>query len=311
VRIVFLGNFSVPYSTESHHRCTWEKLGHEVVALQENRATTDEVVRACQGAQLLQVTHTHGWPFGGSITPEEMLQRIHEMGVRTFSYHLDVYWGLNTVDRREENIGRHWSWKVQRFFSTVDGRDAEFKARGVDHCWLRPGVVEYGTEPGTFQPGLAVDVGFAGSVGYHPEYPFRSRLVGGLRDRYGPRFRVFNGYRERALNDLYASVKVVVGDHCFAGQGRYWSDRAPETCGRGGFLLYPSTEGMCIPTATYRPQDLDDLFAKVDHYLAHDAEREAIRKSCHAHVKSHDTYTVILQEILRIMGCREEKLACA
>ncbi|MHB8501514.1 MAG: glycosyltransferase family protein [Candidatus Acidiferrales bacterium] len=301
MKIVFLGNFCVPYSTESHHRWTWEKLGHQVVALQENKATTDQVVEACKDAQLFQWTHTHGFVTSGSILLTEMLDRIHEMGVKTFSYHLDVYWGLNQWDKREDNIGKHPSWRVQHFFSTVGDRDDDFKHRSVNHHWLPPGVVESGCFEGTFQPNLACDVGFTGSVNYHPEYPFRDIMVKALRARYGPSFRVFQGVREQSLNDLYASCKVLVGDHCFAGRPKYWSDRLPETCGRGGFIVYPLTEGMTIPAATYLPQSVGHLVEKIDYYLENAEKREVIRKRCFGHVKAHDTYTHRLQKILEVM----------
>ena len=52
MKIVFLGNFKFPFSTESHHAWTWERLGHTVIRLQENSATTDQVLAACEGAQL-------------------------------------------------------------------------------------------------------------------------------------------------------------------------------------------------------------------------------------------------------------------
>jgi len=302
MKIVFLGNFSVPYSTESHHRWTWEKLGHQVVALQENKATTDQVVEACKDAQLFQWTHTHTWSTTGSFSPEEMLNRIHAMGVKSFSYHLDVYFGLEAWDRRDSLVGKHPSWKVQHWFSTVGSKDEEFKSRGVNHHWLPPAVVEYGCFEGVYQSGLACDVGFTGSVGYHPEYPFRGKMVQALQKYYGSRFRVFQGYREQNLNNLYASVKVLVGDHCFAGTPKYWSDRLPETCGRGGFIVYPQTEGMTIPVVTYKPQDIDDLFDKIDYYITRDAEREAIRKEQFRWVKEHDTYTQRLQEVLKVMG---------
>ena len=104
------------------------------------------------------------------------------------------------------------------------------------------------------------------------------------------------------MNNTYASIKVVVGDHCFAGMPRYWSDRLPETCGRGGFLLYPRTEGMTIPTATYEPQNTRDLIQKIDYFLAHEEERQAIRDAAFEHVRTNDTYTNRLQEIVRVLG---------
>jgi glycosyl transferase family 1 len=302
VKIVFLGNFEPVHSTESHHKWTWEKLGHQVVALQENKTTTDAVVAACKDAQLFQWTHTHGFVPGGTILLTEMLDRIHGLGVKTFSYHLDVFWLLNQWDKREDNIGKHPSWRVQHFFSTDGSHDqAKWKSRGVNHHWLPPGVVESGCFEGSFQPSLACDVGFIGSVNYHPEHSFRGIMVQALRNRYGSRFRAFQGHRERGLNDLYASCKVTVGDHCFAGRPRYWSDRLPEACGRGGFVIYPLVEGLTIPTVTYLPQNLPDLFTKIDHYLERPEKREVIRKSCHEHVKKFDTYTQRLQEILKVM----------
>jgi hypothetical protein len=301
-RVVFIGNFQVPYSTESHHKWTWEKLGWEVVALQQQTTTTEAVLAACADAQLLQVTATHGWPLNGRISPEEMLIRVREMGIPSFSYHLDLYFGLQTLDRRDERIGKHWSWGVDHFFSTDGSHDTEYAARGVVHHYLPPGVVEYGCYKGIFTPSLAADIGFVGSTGYHPEYPYRPRMIADLKARYGSRFRVYTGMREEALNDTYASIKVVVGDHCFAGMPYYWSDRLPETCGRGGFLIYPRTEGMTIPTATYEPQNSRDLFEKIDYYLAHEEERLKIRDAAFEHVRAYDTYTNRLQEIVRVIG---------
>lgn len=301
MRIVFLGNFTVPYSTESHHKWTWEKLGHEVVALNERTATTDQVVEACKTAQVFQWTHTHGWCTPGTFSEDEMVKRVRDLGVKSFSYHLDYYFGLDAWDKRHSLVGRHPSWKLDHWFSTDGAHDDFFKSRGVNHSYLRPGVVEYGcymAEP----KGAPLDVVFAGSVNYHPEYPFRARMISELQKKYGPRFRHFQGYREERLNDLYASAKVIVGDHVFSGSGRYWSDRLPETCGRGGFIVYPKVEGLTIPTATYAPQDLDDLFNKVDYFLEHKEEREKIRKATFEYVKGHDTYTHCLLDLLKIMG---------
>lgn len=302
MKIVFLGNFRVPYTTESHHRKAWQKLGHEVVALQETEATTEQILEACKDAQLFQWTRTHGWNTPGNILMTELLDTLHQKGVKTMAYHLDVYFGLDQWDRRDENVGKHPSWKTQFYFSTVGSKQAEFRRRGVNHHYLPPGVDVDGCYEGTAQPHLQVDVGFAGSVNYHPEYSFRKTLIEELQKHYGPRFRVFQGYRERNLNDLYASVKVMVGDHCFAGEPLYWSDRLPETCGRGGFIVYPKTEGMTIPTATYTPQNVGDLIAKIDYYLKCSEEREAIRKRCFEHVKNNDTYTHRMKTITEVMG---------
>lgn len=303
MKVVLLGNHTVPFSTESHHAWTWEKLGHQVVRLQENSSSTDQVVKACEGAQLFQYTHTHGWHTPGSFSEEEMVRRVRALGVKSFSYHLDYYHGLDTWDKRHSLVGKHPSWKVDHWFSTDGGHDAFFRERGVNHHYLPPGVVEYGCYMAK-PKGAPIDVLFAGSVNYHPEYPFRSRMVEALRARYGGRFTSVQGYREEKLNDLYASAKVVVGDHVFAGDPLYWSDRLPETCGRGGFIVYPKIEGMTIPTATYEAQNAPDLISKVDYFLEHQEEREEIRRKAFEHVRANDTYTHRLAKIAEIMGVR-------
>lgn len=276
-------------------------MGHEVIALQENQTTTDVVVEACKNADVLQWTHTHTFRTSGSFSTDEMVKRIRDLGVKSFSYHLDLYWGLNQLDHREELIGKHPSWKLDYFFST-DGSEQPWAERAVNHVYMPPGIVEYATFYGSPKPQYQSEIGFIGSVGYHPEFLYRRRMVEGLQKHYGARFRVFSGIREKELNDLCASVKVLAGDHCFAGRPRYWSDRAPEQAGRGGFLVYPQTEGMCIPFATYEPQNLQDLIQKIDYYLANEEERIQIRDACFEHVKTHDTYTIRLQQILDYMG---------
>lgn len=302
MKIAFLGNFRVPYTTESHHRKAWQKLGHEVVALQETEATTEQILDACKDAQAFQFTHTHSWHTPGNKLMTEVIDTLHYNGVKTLAFHLDVFLGLNQWDKRDDGVGKHPSWKVQYYFSTVGSKQAEFKRRHINHFYLAPGVDADGCFEGTPQPHLQVDVGFAGSVNYHPEWPFRKTLVETLQKHYGPRFRVFQGYRERPLNNLYASVKVLVGDHCFAGEPLYWSDRLPETTGRGGFIVYPKTEGLTIPVATYESQNVDSLIAQIDYYLAHEAEREKIRKQCFEHVKANDTYTHRMKTITEVMG---------
>lgn len=306
-RVAFIGNFSVPFSTEAHHAWTFEnRLGWEVTRLQENRTTTDEVIAACRGAQLLSWTHTHGYSFGGTVTQEEMVKRVREMGVPSYSYHLDVYFGLDQLDRRETNLGKHPSFRLDYFFSTDGNHEMEYKARGVNHHWLLPGLVEYGAYLGELQSILSSEIGFVGSIGYHPEYPFRTRMVAELKQRYGSRFRTYVGMREKALNNVYASSKILVGDHCFAGMPRYCSDRLFETTGRGGFLIYPETTDVTnlIPgLVTYKPQDMNDLCTKVDYFLdpAHEKERTARRNEAHEWVKANGTYTQRLQEILRVL----------
>jgi len=61
MKILFIGNFDVPYTTENHHKRTYEKLGHEVTTLREGKTNGDIIINELRGKDLLVFTHTHGW----------------------------------------------------------------------------------------------------------------------------------------------------------------------------------------------------------------------------------------------------------
>ena len=305
MRIAFVGNFEVPFSTESHHKWTWEQMGHEVITFQQNRLHDDEdIIQALekQNIQLFQATSTHGWPCFTMRTVE----KLRELKIPSFSYHLDKYFGIGS---REGSYLDHPSFHLDWFFST-DGNPAhanDWKKAGINHYYMPPGVVEYGTSYGRTSDSV-IPIVFAGSVGYHAEYKFRPEMVHALHANYGENFRVVTGVREQALNDLFASSTCVVGDHIFAGEPYYWSDRLPESAGRGAFIVYPFVRGLEDYVehglVTYEPQNVQDLINKLDYYLdkGHEAERIERRNSVHNFVKSHCTYTHILNRILKVMG---------
>ena len=221
------------------------------------------------------------------------------MGIPSFSYHLDMYFGLSTLDRRADRVGQHWSWKVDHFFSTDGAHQARVRGPRSETHVASPGC---GLWVPQRQSSAVTDfrMGFW-AVSYHPEYPFRTRIVEALRKHDRPRFRVFSGLREEPLNNALASIKVV------------WATTASRACRNIGLTVcpkpadvgipaHPETEGMTIPTATYKPQDIGDLIHKIDYYLAHEEERLATRDRAFEHVKNNDTYTHRLAEVLRILG---------
>lgn len=306
--IAVLGNHGCPFSTESELDWTLEHLGHRVVKLQENNINTDEVVMAARerGARLLIWIHTHGWEMIGSISQEKMLNEVRSSGIKTCSFHLDRFWGLNVLDQREDRIGTHAFWKTDVVFTADGGNDDRFADRGVNHHWLPPAVVERDCYLGTPQPQYTSPLCFTGADGYHPEYPFRGILVSRLKEIYGSNFRLYQGVRQDNLNNLYASTRVVVGDHCFAGEPRYVSDRLFEATGRGGFLIYPETEGVTesIPSlVTYKPGDINDLIKKINYWTQDEVQKERKERVLIAHqwVKENATYTNRLKTLLEIM----------
>lgn len=289
MRIAFLGNFQPEWSTENDLARTMEKMGHKVVRLQESDPGFNYLI---SGDDLFFWVHTHGWDRPWISDALAMAIRSH---VPTVMFHLDRFWGLNELDDRENQIGKHPMWACDYCFTADGGNDARFKTAGVNHYWSPPAIAERWCYRGTYNPELACDIAFVGSESYHPEYAFRGELIRWLRETYGGRFRLVQDIRGPRLNDLYASVKVVVGDSCFAGADRYWSDRVPETSGRGGFLLHPSTVGQCISHAYY--YNLNNLHQEIEHYVSNHEMREAYIRCCMDHVIHHDTYTHRLEKI--------------
>lgn len=301
-QIAILGNFGPPHSTENELLWSLRDMGYPVTTFQENEDRTETILEGSKSAALLIYIHTHGWETPGKFSVDELFALLRQRGVRTASFHLDRYVGLNVLDGREDRVGTHPFWR-NTVFSADGGNQKFFAERGVDHYWLPPGVVKRDCYNGEWRKDLAIDVGFVGAEGYHPEYPFRGELLSFLRSVYGERFRTFQGYRGQALNDLYASISVVVGDSCFGGADYYWSDRVPETLGRGGFLLHPASRGLSIPgLSTFTPGNLYELQDRIDWWLAHEQERNYSRHVAQTWVRENETYSNRMTFLLQKMG---------
>lgn len=309
--VAILGNHSVSYCTERELDWTFEHLGHKVIPFNETTANTNAMLTTCieNKVDLFLYIHTHGVIVSGDLPLAGLFDLLKENGITTASFHLDRFWGLGKKDGREASIGNIPFWKTDFVFSPDGGNAEKFKERGVNHIWLPPAVVERGCHWGVPRDKFRADVIFVGQKSYHPEYPFRIKLIEFLEKAYGRGFKRFAGdapsgtIREQDLNDVYASAKITVGDCCFAGEPFYWSDRAPEALGRGAFLIHPDIPGLRIPgLVTYKPQDLEDLRKRIDYYLPRDDKRRELQKRSFEYVRRYETYTNRVIEMLEIMG---------
>ena len=211
LRIPFLGNFQISYTSETHHAKTLQAMGHRIVPLQEPKATPREIREACRGADMFIWIHTHGWR---TLQVEELLSEAVAKGIPVITYHLDLWKGLE----REKDMGTDPYWRVLTDFFTVDPQMATYLTENttIKGHYLPPAVFGpecYMAEPTSDQ----FDVVFVGSYGYHPEYSYRPKLIDWLRDTYGSRFRHYGGgglptVRGAELNQVYANAKVAVGD---------------------------------------------------------------------------------------------------
>lgn len=306
MRIVFVGNFRVPFTTENDLAWTYRRLGHKVIEMQEDQARSQDILLAAKNADMLHYVHTHGWETKGAFGMDEVLRRLHRAGIPTVSTHLDTWYGL----RRSTDVANHPFWQTQYVFTADGGADQWIKDKGINHHYLKAGVVERDCYIGNFEQRFAHDVIFVGSKRYHPEWPYRPQLVNWLETTYGNRFGHYGNdgrgvVRGEQLNNLYESAKVVVGDTLCLNfdHPEYWSDRIYETTGRGGMIIHPFIEGLQndftpdeVPM--YKYGDFDGLKKLIDEFVADTDKREAVRIAGHNRTKRDHTYTNRVQQII-------------
>lgn len=298
MRVTFLGNFQVPYSSETHHAASLEGLGHNVVRLQEAQATVDNILVEALNSDMFVWVHTHGWNTPGI---ELVLARLREERIPTVTYHLDLWMGL----ARERDMRSGPYWDIDHFF-TVDKLMADWLNANtpVKGHFLPAAVFDKDCYISDQPSPHANDVIFVGSRGYHPEWQWRPQLIDWLRQTYGQRFTHIGPdgdtgtLRGDDLNRAYSNSKVAVGDTLCLGfkYPYYASDRLFEAPGRGGFQLFPRitgiedwfTDGENIRLFEYG--DFDGLKALIDYYLEHDDERENLRVAGNCQVYDHHTY---------------------
>lgn len=311
MKIIFLGNFQVPFTSESHYAATLEKMGHQVTRVQEPMVTTDRIYQLANDADMFFWVHTHGWELKGFRSMSEVLRKLRGKGIPTVAYHLDLYMGL----RRWNEYHDHDYFKVEHFF-TVDRLMADWLNENTNTKghYLPAGVFEAECYIADKDPRFEHDVVFVGSKRYHPEWSYRPKLVQWLQDTYGDRFAHYGNdgrgvIRGDELNRLYASAKVVVGDTLCINfdYPEYWSDRIYETTGRGGMIIHPYIKGLETQFVDrkellfYQYGDFADLKTKIDELIRDDKYRENIRMAGHERTKRDHTYTQRLQSIIDVV----------
>jgi hypothetical protein len=296
MRIAFLGNFQVDYSSETHHVVTLESLGHHVVRLQEPSTPVDTILAEALASDMFVWVHTHGWDTPGI---EQVLKTLREHRIPSVTYHLDLWMGLQR--QRDMRSGPYWD--LDHFF-TVDPQMADWLNSNspVKGHFLPAAVFDRECYISDQPSSHANDVIFVGSKRYHPEWEWRPKLIEWLCATYGDRFTHVGGdgdtgtVRGDELNRIYANSKVAVGDTLCLGFNYPWyaSDRLFEAPGRGGFQIFPRIEGVESwfdgMLKTFEFGDFDGLKKLIDFYLEHDADREALRRMTHEHVKKNHTY---------------------
>lgn len=320
LRVGYIGNFRPTHSTENHVARAFRSHGAHVEELQEDNPDTWMNLERSRPFDVILWTHT--WSF--MPPPFATAVALAKQKVPIVGYHLDRMFGLQRAELVTGRLKRSHAGTDVRdpFFLVPDmvvtadgGHDEGWVQAGILHRWLPPGVL--GAEVEVLEPRQESPrrIAFVGSwSGYHQEWPHRQQLVKWLSDRHGKDLVLYPvpgqpAVRGRALNVLYRTHDVIVGDSCLAGGAtHYWSDRIPETLGRGGLLIHPNVVGLeehFTPgehLLTWNAGDWEVLDAWVDKALNMSAaEREQIALAGREHVLAHHTYEVRARQLVDLM----------
>lgn len=305
------GNHAVSFSTESEIVKALWGLGHEVDRIQEAEVGWAETVERCSEADVFIWISTKGnaqkWDQSEARAAVETLNAV----MPTVALHLDRFWGLQAHGRERQIHTEPW-FRLRLVCTADGGHQQEWEAAGINHRWMPPAVSIFDCGWGERCEEYRSEVAFVGSWAHygHPEWKHRHQLVNWLERHYPGRLKLWPeagqpAVRGEALQNLYASIDVAVGDSCMVGdRGHYWSDRVPETLGRGAFLLHPATPGLSEHFAdgehlvTWTLGDWAELAEKTDWYLAHPDERQKIADAGRAHVMRRHTYTRRMVELI-------------
>lgn len=313
MKIAFVGNFTVPYSSESHYLKTFEKLGHKVITIQENKFIEQSVLDIA-GCDILFWVHTHGWETPGL---NDIVRFFKDNLKPIVGYHLDLWLGIE----REKDLTQDNYWKSLDYFFCTDRLMVNYLNEKNDMpaaFYLPAGVFEdecYMAEPDRER--FPSDIIFVGSRNYHPEWPYRLKLINWLESRFGNNFAQYGGgglgtIRGDDLNKLYASSKIAVGDTLCKGFNYpyYISDRLFETMGRGGFPIFPyikgienlyKIEGEDKELVTYEFNNFEQLESLIEYYLTHEDVRRDIKIRGFKRTVQEHTYTHRLSYLLNII----------
>lgn len=308
MKIAYLGNFNYLFTTEHYNEKTLQSLGHEVIELQENTVDLETVVETANKADMFLWQRTPGFlRFDGW----EMLKQIKVLKI---SYHLDLYMSIE-----RENTVKNDPFFFTDYIFQADG-DPEslrkFKELGINARWSEPAMYEFESYLAEPRPDMAADLVFVGGVkNYHQEWAYRQELINWLKANYSERLKFYGGEfgnytMKHPLNELMASAKINIGDSICMNftHEKYWSNRVPETLGRGGFLIFPRIKGI---EKSYKDKkhlvyydfgNFEQLKELIEYYLCHEKERQEIVYNAVRHVRANHTLTNRWQEIFATLA---------
>jgi len=287
LKILYIGNFHPKSVGEPEIANALEKLGHTVIRHPntERPGTLD--------ADILLFS---------KLTFPGHINFLRELKIPRVCWMFDLYWGYRNEKRIEQN--KEQLFQADLVLTTDGGNTDKWKKHNINHKCLRQGIAEDVTM-GSPNFATVAEIGFVGTRSPWAGWDYRPALIDWLKATYGTKFKHFGqdgSLRHEDLNDLYATLKIVVGDTVHS--PNYWSNRIYETIGRGGFLIHPLVEGIekeFTPYKHFIPYNYGDMAGlreKINYYLQADEEREKIRQAGFEHCHKYHTYTKRARQLI-------------
>jgi len=295
MNILYLGTFNQPHRTEVYVAKSLKKLGHSVSFAYEGKSGNEEIITKLKNADVFLYSKAN------TIQPlSQILKHCEERNIISVCWLYDIYWGTP-----REHETKHDRFKADIVLTTDGGHQKEWQSVGVNNRVLRQGIFQDEAFIGE-KKNTQEEIVFTANK--NSWFPQREELDNFLTKTYGSKYKRYgnkNEIRGKELNNLFASVKIVIGDNYPS--PNYWSNRVYEVLGRGGFLITPRVSGLekefdyykhLIP---YEQGNYDQLKEIIDYYLTHDKDREKIQKAGHEYCKKNYTYLKRCEELSEIL----------
>lgn len=284
MKIIYYANFENKNSdrTEQHIKWALERLGHEVIPVQE-----EEPEKLNQKADLI-LFHKGG--VGRVSGLEEFVKTLNNLP------HKKVCWYFDKVAGEREIYVSAMAEYVDYVFLTDDTWRRRHKYENVFP--LRQGIGEEDRKEGQYRTEYDCDVAFVGNV-----YGEREYLVKMLSHYYKDRFKHFNNVFNEDLYDLCASAKVIVAPK-YPADNYYWSSRIYMILGSGGFLIHPILQGLVDEGEFVEGKHYagyvneDEIIPTINYFLSNPKLREAIRKQGQKRCFKVATYKKRIEQML-------------
>lgn len=286
MKIIYIAKFKKMWGEEYIAR-GFESLGHKVGRIDVGTRLKD-IIRDIDGFKpdiVIFAKFTH--PYAQTV-----IDHCKKNKIKTVCWVFDLYW----------NYAREYQLNTPAFTAdyvfTTDGGNHDWSKYGINHNCVRQGIFE--RECVMLESEKEIDVLFVGS--FNPNNAERNKILKLVAEDFNFTWigkSDDNEVRGMRLNELYAKTKVVIGDSVYSPS--YWSNRVVETLGRGGFLIHVEVEGIKEEyphLVTYKRGDYEDLKNKIEYYLSHDKERNAIITKNFNLVKEKYTCTQKCKELL-------------